>query len=197
MATDDNYKEASQMIEETARKQVVAKTEINRDLSQQRSALRLRLAERKLKSIRSNSFFEENESVLKKMPMSTRSNSFMPKFGGITRESMMEGAAYAPNRQDNIFQSVPNKQTVQNNSMFQDRRSSVSTRANDPMQIMFANPSDEEENEVKGVNVMDISGIAENVDISNMEDSSFVLHLDSFNPKLGSKTRQFNTCKCE
>ena len=50
------------------------------------------------------------------------------------------------------------------------------------MQVMFPSQDDEENEQSKGVNVMDLSGIA--VDISNMHDDSFVLHLDSVNNKL-------------
>ena len=44
METDSNYKEASQMYEQKAKQEAVAKMEISRDLSQQRSNLKLRLA---------------------------------------------------------------------------------------------------------------------------------------------------------
>ena len=118
METDQNYKEASNLIEETQKKEVAAKVEISRDLSQQKSALKLRLQQRKKNALfnRSNSFLDENSSMLKKMPMSTRANSFMPKFGFPIARGMMEEVAYAPNRQETHL-NFTKQMSAQNNSM--------------------------------------------------------------------------------
>ena len=47
METDDDYKKASEMYEEKAKLAVVAEMDIKRDLSAQRSQLKMRLEARK------------------------------------------------------------------------------------------------------------------------------------------------------
>jgi len=47
METDQNYKEASVMYEEKSKRALVAQMDIKRDLSSQRSQLKLRLEARK------------------------------------------------------------------------------------------------------------------------------------------------------
>ena len=85
--TDQNYREASEMFEEKAKKEEIAKQEVQRDLSNQKTNLKLRLAQRKKQQeLRKSGFFDEEDSLnmaRNKQPMSTRANSFMPRFGGI------------------------------------------------------------------------------------------------------------------
>ena len=78
METDNDYKQASEMYEEKAKLAVVAEMDIKRDLSAQRSQLKLRLEARKKNKARNGSFVEEIDTVLKRMPMSTRASSFIP-----------------------------------------------------------------------------------------------------------------------
>ena len=60
------------------------------------------------------------------------------------------------------------------------RRQPVSTRASDPMgKVLF--PTDQGEGDIEELN--DISGIVQ--DISNIEDTSFAIAIDSFNTKIG------------
>ena len=60
------------------------------------------------------------------------------------------------------------------------RRQPVSTRASDPMgKVLF--PTDQGDGDIEELN--DISGIVQ--DISNIEDTSFAIAIDSFNTKIG------------
>ena len=60
------------------------------------------------------------------------------------------------------------------------RRQPVSTRASDPMgKVVF--PTDQGDGDIEELN--DISGIVQ--DISNIEDTSFAIAIDSFNTKIG------------
>ena len=69
------------------------------------------------------------------------------------------------------------------------------------MKMMFPN---EEELIIKGEMINDISGIVNVHDLSNnIDDSSFVMHLDSSNNRIGGNTNRAvrqqnfqNTCKC-
>ena len=201
METDEEYKQASKMYEQKAKLAVVAERDIKRDLSAQRSQLKLRLEARKKNKARNGSFFEENDTVLKRMPMSTRASSFIPnRFANSAGSAMEEGLAYAPNTnnrsgadQSSGYMNFNKQKSAEGNHLTRMQRGSVSTRANDPMKMIFPN---EDSTEAKGDMINDISGIVH--DISNVEETSFLMHLDSMNTRLGgngkAKLHQ-NLCK--
>lgn len=173
--------------------------------------MRLEARRRNQQFTRNGSFFlESSETVLKKMPMSTRASSFIPKqfniIGHNTPNGMMEEVAYAPNNRGGAAvggHGYGYERQLSNSSMnrISGSRQAVSTRANDPMKVIFPN---EEGIETKG-EINDISQIVH--DISGVEDSSFVMHLDSMDKRLGESkmlinnnssraVRQSNICKC-
>ena len=198
METDDDYKKASEMYEEKAKLAVVAEMDIKRDLSAQRSQLKMRLEARKKNQAyaRNGSFFEESDTVLKKMPMSTRAGSFIPnRFNNFGKNSSMEeGFAYAPNNRSGAEQISAylnfNKQKSSEAIIRNQDRQSVSTRANDPMKVIFPN---EDSTEARGDMINDISGIVH--DISNVEETSFLMQLDSMHTRLGDNVNGNNGSK--
>ena len=97
--TDVNYKEASEIVEDTAKKAVIAKMDIERDLSAQTSNFKIRLAQRKKQmELRRSGFLDEDDTrsnlsnnLGKKHPMSTRAGAdILPRFGGIEQGILAE-----------------------------------------------------------------------------------------------------------
>ena len=102
-----------------------------REQSEQKSNVNLRVAMRKKQlELRKSGFFSDEDSVNvgKKQPLSTRANSFMPRFGGMMG-GMMEELAYQPVNSSGAFLQF-------NKSSAIGKRAPVSTRAHDPMGVI-------------------------------------------------------------
>lgn len=156
--TDVNYREASEMLVENEKKAEIAKGEIQRDMASQKTNLKLRLAQRKKQmELKKSGLFEDDEgvnSMLKRMPMSTRANSFLPKFG-FGASSSIEDSAYQPNAADNNKNNGHLNFNRQSSSGLR-RRAPVSTRASDTIGKVYF-PGEVENDHSESIN--DISGI--------------------------------------
>ena len=206
--TDVDYKQASEMYEEKAKKAVIAKMDIERDLNAQTTNFKMRLAQRKKQiELRRSGFLDEDdcnsnnltETGGKVHPKSTRSIKQSPGFGGI------QGGMLAELNIDHLQHHDANK----SNELLQQlqmRPQPFSTKARDHHTMMMENgkkvmfPGEADMADDEEIN--DISGIVN--DISNIEDTSFQITIDALNPKRlgpgptanGTKPRlQINTCK--
>lgn len=120
--------------------------------------------------------------MLKRMPMSTRANSFLPKFG-FGASNNIEDSAYQPSAAEGgKANGMLNFHRQQSSGL--KRRGPVSTRASDTIGKVYF-PGEVSNDEVsEGIN--DISGIVQ--DMSNIEDTSFAITINDLNKNGGSSS---------
>lgn len=120
--------------------------------------------------------------MLKRMPMSTRNNSFLPKFG-FGASNSIEDSAYQPNAADgNKNNGSLNFNRQQSYGL--KRRAPVSTRASDTIGKVYFSGEVEADEVSEGIN--DISGIVQ--DMSNIEDTSFAITINDLNKNGGGSS---------
>ena len=113
---------------------------------------------------------EDSQSLIKRMPMSTKANSFMPRFGGVAN-GMMEELAYAPTGGNGNSSGMNLLGLKSQGSSRMLKQQPVSTRASDTLKVMFPGDGD-----ITDEGLGDISGIVQ--EMSNIEDTSFAINVN-------------------
>ena len=159
------------MVEEKSKQEALAKFKIFRGLDQQKSNIKMRLAQRKKQlELKKSGFLdlEDNFSLMRRQPMSTRAmgaQSFTSKLrGGLTNALLNDLSA----------DSVDSDQ-----QSMEDRRPDSTRARNDRMlsgDNAFGNDT-----------LNDISGIVQ--DESNIDDTSFAITIDTLNAKTTGNKR--------